>query len=50
MSLVTIQNIGCIFYINGKRLGHDKLSDYELEFINNFCKEFKLKDKTNEPV
>ena len=48
--LISIENIGGVFYINGKRLGHDDLSEAEKNFINEFFKEFKIKEKENEPV
>lgn len=38
---VVIENIGGIFYINGKRLGHDILSEVEKNFLNEFIKEIK---------
>lgn len=38
---VVIENIGGIFYINGKRLGHDILSEAEKNFLNEFIKEIK---------
>lgn len=38
---VVIENIGGIFYINGKRLGHDTLSEAENNFLNEFIKEIK---------
>lgn len=38
---VLIQNIGGIWYINQKRLGHDKLTDTEIAAIDNFIREFK---------
>lgn len=39
---VKIQNIGGIYYINGKRLGHDILTDAETNFLNDFIKEMKF--------
>lgn len=30
-----------IFYVNGKRLGHDLLTDSEKDALNNFIKEYK---------
>ena len=39
---VKIENIGGVFYINGKRLGHDILSDLEKQVLNEFIKEYKL--------
>ena len=41
MYTINIQNIGGIFYINGKRLGHDILSEAEKRAINEFIKEYK---------
>lgn len=40
---VKIENIGGIFYINGKRLGHDILSDLERQILNDFIKKYKEK-------
>ena len=40
---VNIENIQGIFYINGKRLGHDLLSDLERQILNDFIKEYKAK-------
>ena len=39
---VKIENIGRVFYITGKRLGHDILSDLEKQVLNEFIKEYKL--------
>lgn len=39
---VKIENIGGIFYINGKRLGHDNLSELEKQVLNEFIKEYKV--------
>lgn len=44
---VVIENIGGIFYINHKRLGHDILSDAETVFLNEFIKEMKATEKYN---
>ena len=41
MMTVKIENIGGIFYINGKRLGHDILSQAETMVLNEFIKEYK---------
>ncbi|MBP1165097.1 hypothetical protein [Chryseobacterium sediminis] len=38
---ITIANEGGIFYINGKRLGHDTLTEMEMQVLNEFIKEFK---------
>lgn len=38
---VKIENIGGIFYVNGKRLGHDLLTKCEKDALNNFIKEYK---------
>ena len=38
---ITIENIGGIFFINSKRLGHDILSDAEKNALNEFIKEYK---------
>lgn len=38
---IIIENVGGIFYINHKRLGHDKLSDMEKTALNEFIKEYK---------
>ena len=40
---VKIENIGGIYYINGKRLGHDLLSDLEKQILNDFIKDYKAK-------
>lgn len=39
---IVIENKGGIFFVNGKRLGHDILSDAEKICINEFIKEKKL--------
>ncbi|WP_183147930.1 hypothetical protein [Chryseobacterium nematophagum] len=39
--MINIINDGGIFYINGKRLGHDILSYEEIEALNKFIQEFK---------
>lgn len=44
--VVTIVNIQGIFYINGKRLGHDILSELEIETLNKFIKEYKEDEKS----
>ena len=44
---VEIKNIGGIHYINGKRLGHDLLSDLEMQVLNDFIKEYKANGKIN---
>jgi hypothetical protein len=44
MVTVIIKNVGGIFYINDKRLGHDQLSDHELQMLSEFIKEFKAKE------
>lgn len=38
---VSIQNVGGIYYINGKRLGHDTLTEMEIMMLNEFIKEYK---------
>ncbi|MDF2931260.1 MAG: hypothetical protein K0R36_591 [Chryseobacterium sp.] len=38
---IRIENIGGIWYCNGKRLGYDILSHAEITAINEFMKEFK---------
>lgn len=43
---ISIQNIGGIWYVNGKRLGYDSLSPAEVSAINEFIKE--LKDTQNQ--
>lgn len=40
-TIVKIKNVQGIFYINGKRLGHDILSDLEKQVLNEFIKEYK---------
>jgi hypothetical protein len=42
---VTIENIGGIFYINGKRLGTDELTRMETIAINEFIREYKELEK-----
>lgn len=44
---IVIENVGGIFYVNHKRLGHDKLSDMEITALNEFIKEFKENLKSN---
>ena len=41
MFTINIQNIGGIFYINGKRLGHDTLTPEELQALDEFIREYK---------
>lgn len=43
---VSIQNVGGIYYINGKRLGHDTLTEMELIMLNEFIKEYRLNTMT----
>ncbi|MCC3214990.1 hypothetical protein LIV57_06870 [Chryseobacterium sp. X308] len=38
---VIIENVGGVFYVNHKRLGHDPLSEMETTALNEFIKEFK---------
>ncbi len=38
---IKIINDAGVYYINGKRLGHDKLSGKELRALNNFIKDKK---------
>lgn len=38
---INIQNIGGLWYVNGKRLGYDSLSPAEISAINEFIKEIK---------
>lgn len=38
---IEIVNNGGVWYINGKRLGHDVLSEMEKQMLNEFIKEFK---------
>ena len=42
---VEIVNDAGAYYVNGKRLGHDELTELELEELNNFIKEFKKLNK-----
>lgn len=44
--VVTIVNIQGIFYINGKRLGHDILSELEEATLNDFIKKYKENEKS----
>ena len=41
MFTINIKNIGGIFYINGKRLGHDTLTPGELQALDEFIREYK---------
>ena len=41
MFTINIQNIGGIFFINGKRLGHDTLLPEELQALDEFIREYK---------
>lgn len=41
MVTIRIENIGGIFYVNGKRLGYDTLTEMEIQMLNEFFKEFK---------
>lgn len=38
---IEIKNIQGVFYINGKRLGHDDLSLLEIKMLNEFIMECK---------
>ncbi len=38
---IIIENIAGIFYINGKRLGHEQLTPEELQELDEFIREFK---------
>lgn len=38
---VKIINDAGVYYVNGKRLGHDQLSGKELKALNNFIKDKK---------
>lgn len=38
---VIIENVGGVWYINHKRLGHDRLSEMEITALNEFIKEYK---------
>jgi hypothetical protein len=38
---IIVENQGGIWYVNHKRLGHDKLSEMETTALNEFIKEFK---------
>lgn len=40
-AVIRIENQGGVWYVNHKRLGHDKLSDLEITALNEFIKEFK---------
>ena len=46
MFTINIKNIGGIFYINGKRLGHDTLTPEELQALDEFIREYKHTKKT----
>ncbi|CAA7196715.1 hypothetical protein CHRY9293_02790 [Chryseobacterium potabilaquae] len=41
--IIKIENVGGIFYINGKRLGQEPLSEFEQVALNEFIKEYKQK-------
>jgi hypothetical protein len=41
MISIKIENVGGIFYVNGKRLGHDVLTETEVTVLNEFIKEYK---------
>lgn len=40
-AVIKIENHSGIWYVNHKRLGHDKLSDMEISALNEFIKEYK---------
>lgn len=40
---ITIENIQGVFLINGKRLGHEELSEKEKNALNEFIKKYKQK-------
>lgn len=42
---IRIENIGGIWYCNGKRLGYDSLTPAEFSAINEFIKEIKDLEK-----
>jgi hypothetical protein len=42
---IEIVNDGGVYMINGKRLGHDILSEAEISAINEFIKEYKQSNK-----
>jgi len=42
---IRIENIGGVWYVNGKRLGYDILTLAELSAINEFIKEVKDNQK-----
>lgn len=41
---VVIERIDGIYYINGKRMGHDELSEAEYVFLIEFIREMKQKN------
>lgn len=45
---VIIENVGGVFFVNHKRLGHDKLSDMEKVALNEFIKEYKTSENERE--
>lgn len=47
MISIEIKNVGGVFYINGKRLGHEQLLPEELQAMDEFIKEYKRHDKNN---
>lgn len=42
---IKIINDQGVYYVNGKRLGHDQLSGRELKALNNFLKDKKLQNE-----
>lgn len=42
---ITIINDAGVYYVNGKRLGHDTLSGKELKALNQFIKNKKNKNE-----
>ena len=48
MITIRIEKVGGIFYINGKRLGFDQLSEFETSVLNDFIKELKSMTETEQ--
>lgn len=48
--IIEIKNEQGIFYINGKRLGHNILSEEERQELNKFIKEYKENGKKDQGI
>lgn len=47
-TIIKIENHSGIWYVNHKRLGHDKLSEMETTALNEFIKEYKVVENERE--